>query len=101
MSDQQHRPEKGKKDPMPKPPINLLKWGLGCVGAGMLLCTSSIMLVLILTPVVFRSLPPRWQEASIRRVPALASFLPAAQFRAMEPDLQDAIIHVAPQMAAD
>ncbi|MEP7289781.1 MAG: C39 family peptidase [Chloroflexota bacterium] len=73
--------------PPPPPPaspdnrrINMVKLGLGCVGLSTFVCTGAIMLVLILTPIAFRSLSPEYQDKFLRRIPALAAFKATVPF---------------------
>src|SRR5712692_172022 len=43
--------------------MNIIKLALGCTGVSMVLCTGLLMLVLIVAPIVFRSLKPYdWYE---------------------------------------
>src|SRR5436305_277864 len=58
----------------PRAPINLLKWGLGCSGLAMLLCTGITMFTLILMPVLFSGLDAELQFRIIRRLPFMANF---------------------------
>src|SRR5689334_9098883 len=57
-------------------PVNMVKWGLGCAGVSMVLCTGLAMLALIVAPVVFRSLPGQWQDRFVRNIPITAKLLP-------------------------
>src|SRR5437868_11367002 len=59
-----------------RPPINVVKWGLGCAGISMVLCTGIAMLSLIIAPVVFRNLPDEWQDRFVRNIPITARLLP-------------------------
>jgi TolA-binding protein len=55
-------------------PINFVKWGLGCAGLSMLLISGTVMAVLIMTPVLYRSLSPAQQESMRNRLPFLAEY---------------------------
>ncbi len=57
-------------------PVNMVKWGLGCVGLGMVICTGLAMLALIIAPIVFRNLPGEWQDRFVRNIPITARLLP-------------------------
>src|SRR5512135_701486 len=59
---------------------NWLKWTLGCSGLGMLVCTSLIMLAIIVLPVAFRSLLPEQQAWFIRKLPFLDGLRPTQPF---------------------
>jgi tetratricopeptide (TPR) repeat protein len=72
----------------PRPPaplrprrINWLKWSLGCAGVGMILFAGITMLILILTPVVFRSLLPEQQARIIRHLPFMDAFQPTHPYK--------------------
>src|SRR5581483_1478049 len=68
-----------------KPPINVMKWALGCAGVGMMLCTGAIMFSLIVAPALFRSLDSDLQFRIVRRFPFLASLQdrPTPPFKAL------------------
>ncbi|MBO9308693.1 MAG: hypothetical protein J7551_02795, partial [Chloroflexi bacterium] len=59
-----------------------LKLGLGCLGLGMILFTSIAFLVLIVTPIWFRSLPTSEQVIWMNRLPLLEAFKPTRAYRA-------------------
>jgi tetratricopeptide (TPR) repeat protein len=61
--------------------INRIKWALGCSGVGMLLFTGVAMVVLMVTPVVFRNLLPSEQVSLINRFPFMAAFQPTRPFQ--------------------
>ncbi len=64
----------------PAPRVNLVKWGLGCVGLSMLLFTAGTMFILIVTPVLFRNLTPEYQFRLVQKFPFLAAFQPTRAF---------------------
>src|SRR5512135_3736899 len=61
--------------------INWLKWSLGCSGVSMILFAGIAMLVLILTPIIFRSLLPEEQARITRHFPFMAAFEPTHPFK--------------------
>src|SRR5258707_12485335 len=67
--------------PVTKDRTNFIKWGLGCTGLGMLLCTGLTMVVLIVSPIAFRSLLPEQQARLIKRFPFMMSFQPTQPFK--------------------
>ncbi len=74
-----------KKKPF-RPSINRsnwVKWALGCSGVSMLVCTSLVMLLVIVTPVVFRSLLPEQQAWIIRRLPFMSDLRPTQPFSSL------------------
>ncbi len=70
-------PSNGK----PSRQINWLKWSLGCTGIGMILFAGITMLVLILTPIIFRSLLPEQQARITRHFPFMAAFAPTHPYK--------------------
>ncbi len=62
--------------------LTLLKLSLGCVGISMILFTSLAFLVLIITPMWFRSLPTSEQVIWMNRVPLLEAFKPTRVYSA-------------------
>jgi hypothetical protein len=62
--------------------VNLIKWGLGLTGLGMLLFTGITMAILIVTPIWFRGLPVSEQVIWIGRVPFLETFKPTRVYSA-------------------
>ncbi len=60
--------------------VNPIKWVLGCGGLTMVLCTGFTMLVLIVTPILFRALLPEQQASIIRRMPFMAVLQPTHAF---------------------
>jgi tetratricopeptide (TPR) repeat protein len=62
---------------------NWVKWALGCTGLGMLVCTSLIMLAVIVLPVAFRSLLPEQQAWIIRRLPFMSALRPTQPFSSL------------------
>ncbi len=63
-----------------KQQIDLLKWGLGCTGLAMLLCTGIIMFSVIVMPVIFRNLDPEDQARIVRKLPFMGTFEPTHPF---------------------
>jgi hypothetical protein len=64
------------------PRLLWLKLGLGCLGVSMILFTSIAFLVLIVTPIWFRSLPTSEQVIWMNRVPLLEAFKPTRVYSA-------------------
>ena len=81
---QTQMPRKKKKPFIPSiNRSNWAKWALGCAGLSMLICTSLIMLLVIVTPVVFRSLLPEQQAWIIRRLPFMSDLRPTQPFSSL------------------
>jgi tetratricopeptide (TPR) repeat protein len=86
MLDQQGPPAiKTRVSHSNKPPINVMKWALGCAGVGMMFCTGAIMFSLIVAPALFRSLDSDLQFRIVRRFPFLTSLQdrPTPPFKAL------------------
>ncbi|PJF43291.1 MAG: hypothetical protein CUN50_00915 [Candidatus Thermofonsia Clade 1 bacterium] len=83
MSDQMIAEAPYRRAPYVAPPRLLwLKLGLGCLGLSMILFTSIAFLVLIVTPIWFRSLPTSEQVIWMNRVPLLEAFKPTRAYSA-------------------
>jgi hypothetical protein len=52
------------------------KWLLGCAGVGMLLCMGALMLLVIVLPIGYRSLEPRYRDVLKQTAPFLSNFDP-------------------------
>ena len=61
---------------------NLIKWVLGLTGVGMILFTGLTMIVLIVAPMWYRSLPTSEQVIWANRVPFLETFKPTKVYNA-------------------
>lgn len=77
------------QDSQSRPPVNAVKWGLGCLGVAMLLFTIAAMFGLIVTPVIFRSLKPAQQQELMDRIPWFVSFKPTHAFEALPTMVSD------------
>lgn len=62
--------------------MNVIKWALGLTGVGMILFTALTMIVLIVAPMWYRSLPTSEQVIWANRVPLLAAFEPTKVYNA-------------------
>ncbi len=60
--------------------FNPIKWGLGCAGLAMLMSTGIATIVLIITPLIFRSLLPEQQASVTYRFPFMAAFKPTRSY---------------------
>ncbi len=67
--------------------INRIKLGLGCAGVGMMLFAGVMMVILIVTPLIFRGLLPEQQVSLINRFPFMVAFQPTRPFKYFLPTI--------------
>ena len=77
----EHDPEAAREHRLRRR-TTLIKWGLGLTGISMLLFTGITMMILILMPMWFRSLPTSEQVIWMGRVPMLEAFVPTRVYNA-------------------